>query len=378
MVIVTVAFIVSLICLFTIYHFLNNYIIDNMNKQSSVIYEQVVNKLGNKSFNYSDEKAYEYLTFSSNKQKLSDIRNISTLNSLYILKKTNNKIVYIVSSFNSYKDCYGLGNEIDSEIVDAAKIALSGNAYFSDKVVNINDQPVILSIYPVYDYDNNLIGAVGMEFNAEMLTNLDYEIRHVILPLIIVIVIILIILCFIMFNKTINDIIEKLIYTDKLTNLKNRLAYEKEIESINNQLKENNTKDPNIGILIYDLNDLKTVNDSLGHLAGDKYISDSALIINNCFAAYGKTYRIGGDEFVTILKNNSSDKILQALTKFESEQEKYNLDNNSTPFVMSIAVGYDYFLPGTDLNLTSVIKRADEKMYKVKKEKKRRFDRSPR
>ena len=366
----------SFICLFSVKSFVNNYIVSNLGERAKELSSNVVSKLGYSSFEYDSSNALAYSSFNVYKHRLGEIRKTSDLNALYILKETNNKIVYIVSSFDSYKDFYGLGNEIDDEIRQAAEAALLGNEYVSRKPVNVDEEKVILCSCPVYDRSGNLVGAVGMEFGADVIVSLNKKIKGLILFLI-PITVGLIAFSFIFLKKSINDITE-VVYTDDLTKLKNRLAYEKAIDDANAMIKKNPIGDPKIGVIIYDLNDLKIVNDTLGHLAGDKYITNSAKIIKNCFEHFGKTYRIGGDEFATIIEDNSPEKISEALSGFEKAQEKYNIENNSRPFIISIAVGYDYFVPGADLNLASVIKRADEKMYKVKKEKKAPYSRSPR
>lgn len=81
--------------------------------------------------------------------------------------------------------------------------------------------------------------------------------------------------------------------TDNLTGCFNRRAYEQDIEnlSLNQQF-------------IYvsmDVNGLKIVNDSMGHMAGDELLCGAAACMKQCFDQYGKVYRIGGDEFVAIL-----------------------------------------------------------------------------
>lgn len=81
--------------------------------------------------------------------------------------------------------------------------------------------------------------------------------------------------------------------TDKLTGCLNRRAYEDDIKNISN--------DVDFIYISMDVNGLKIINDSMGHAAGDELLTGAALCIKQCFAPYGKVYRIGGDEFVVIL-----------------------------------------------------------------------------
>lgn len=84
---------------------------------------------------------------------------------------------------------------------------------------------------------------------------------------------------------------------DELTGLYNRRGYEIDCEIIR--------KDQSLGsysVIMMDLNGLKAANDSAGHEAGDELIVGSAKCMSNAFSKLGNTYRVGGDEFVALLK----------------------------------------------------------------------------
>lgn len=81
--------------------------------------------------------------------------------------------------------------------------------------------------------------------------------------------------------------------TDNLTGCFNRRAYEHDIENL--------SMDRQFIYISMDVNGLKIVNDSMGHVAGDELLCGAAACMKQCFDPYGKVYRIGGDEFVAIL-----------------------------------------------------------------------------
>lgn len=58
------------------------------------------------------------------------------------------------------------------------------------------------------------------------------------------------------------------------------------------------------GIIMMDLNGLKATNDTAGHEAGDELIIGAAKCMTNAFSGLGNVYRVGGDEFVALLKGN--------------------------------------------------------------------------
>ncbi|MCQ2524072.1 MAG: GGDEF domain-containing protein [Lachnospiraceae bacterium] len=84
--------------------------------------------------------------------------------------------------------------------------------------------------------------------------------------------------------------------TDELTGLKNRRAYEDDIVAHNDLIVEDNYVYVSI-----DINGLKVVNDTLGHVAGDELILGASECMKRCLGPYGQVYRIGGDEFVAML-----------------------------------------------------------------------------
>ena len=79
-------------------------------------------------------------------------------------------------------------------------------------------------------------------------------------------------------------------YRDPLTGVKSKNAYVEAVEKLNASIKKEIITD--LGIMVFDLNDLKTVNDTLGHEAGDQYIKDGCMMIFKNFA-HSPVFRIG-------------------------------------------------------------------------------------
>lgn len=122
-------------------------------------------------------------------------------------------------------------------------------------------------------------------------------------------------------------------------------------------------------IISMDLNNLKRVNDQQGHIDGDKYIKAAAETIKNVFGKYGKCYRIGGDEFAVILREKYKGKAPSLIKELTENINEYNINLPlDAPNRLIIAAGYSENIPNTDQNFESVLKRADEMMYKNKKE----------
>ena len=116
---------------------------------------------------------------------------------------------------------------------------------------------------------------------------------------------------------------------------------------------------------MFDLNNLKKCNDTLGHMEGDRYLTDSADLIKKIFEGYGKVYRIGGDEFCVIMKNSSEEEIEGLIRMLMQEESVYN--ESSEMVCMQIAAGYARYDPRLDADLDKTRSRADMLMYENKK-----------
>lgn len=157
-----------------------------------------------------------------------------------------------------------------------------------------------------------------------------------------------------------SQIYKELALTDALTNLNNRYSFENKIQELNSSLNLYNS----IWCISIDINNLKYINDHLGHNYGDKLIISFAKILKTCFEDVGFCYRIGGDEFVVIVCNLLKSEIIDLLDILYYKVEKFNTENNS--FYLSFAVGYDNYRVVKDSNLSDVLIRSDKLMYKNK------------
>lgn len=148
-------------------------------------------------------------------------------------------------------------------------------------------------------------------------------------------------------------------YRDPLTGVKSKNAYVEAVEKLNASIKKEIITD--LGIMVFDLNDLKTVNDTLGHEAGDQYIKDGCMMICKKFA-HSPVFRIGGDEFTVILQGSDFNNREGLISEFENEVEE-NLKSNK----VVVASGLGIYIPDKDKYVDDIFERADKKMYERKK-----------
>ena len=152
------------------------------------------------------------------------------------------------------------------------------------------------------------------------------------------------------------SVYKKMALKDIQTGMLNRNAYDRWLYS--EKIFDN------LAIIVYDVNNLKQCNDLLGHEAGDRLIKQAADLIKTVFGTTGEHYRIGGDEFCTVLKNVTKEYIVERLNLLDDLQDSVG-DKNSVS-TLSLASGYAFYNNKLDLDLEKTRKRADLMLYENK------------
>ena len=160
---------------------------------------------------------------------------------------------------------------------------------------------------------------------------------------------------------------------DILTNTQNKTAYTNEVDKLEYRLATE--KVVKFGVVMFDVNYLKEVNDIQGHEAGDMLIKVISDCIKDAFAP-STVYRIGGDEFVVITYEDEIDKMFTRVNMLENRIADYNrVNKNNFLYGVSVAVGYTEYQPAEDMSYIDVFNRADNLMYENKKVKKQNLQR---
>lgn len=119
------------------------------------------------------------------------------------------------------------------------------------------------------------------------------------------------------------------------------------------------------GFIMFDLNYLKKVNDTLGHDAGDTMILNFATVLRKSVPQEHFVGRFGGDEFICILQNVSESEIKDIIENVNSEIKNFNEHSNQVD--ISFSYGYDFSGNYKEVTMKQLLQKADENMYEQKK-----------
>ena len=203
-----------------------------------------------------------------------------------------------------------------------------------DDEAQVNREGVLVKASPVYD-DNK-----GIEGVSISTTNVGF------------------------FTDEIHTL-EKLAAKDPLTNLYNRRAHE---EFTKKELSQARRENYNTGIVMVDLDHLKSINDTMGHLKGDEALVIIAQYLTKYFREEDIVARYAGDEFIITATNikKVDDFYQRVLSMVKDIGSGVVYDDFKThPHSLSVSVGV-YIVDNPNVSFSEVVKKADEALYKAK------------
>ncbi|MBO7303920.1 MAG: diguanylate cyclase [Clostridia bacterium] len=155
----------------------------------------------------------------------------------------------------------------------------------------------------------------------------------------------------------------RLAHRDSLTGLRNTTSYNEWTSEFDRRIKDGVVS---FGIAVLDINGLKEINDTYGHMLGNELITTASGIICDTFKK-SPVFRIGGDEFCVILQNRDLADIKRLFEVFDSKCESACVDKDGVKLRVSVAKGFAKFDPDRDSHFSDVFERADSEMYRNKK-----------
>ncbi|MDB5680093.1 EAL domain-containing protein [Sphingomonas bacterium] len=169
------------------------------------------------------------------------------------------------------------------------------------------------------------------------------------------------------FNRMATDIAERerrithLAFNDTLTGLPNRAHF---LEHVEHELKLAERNDEHVAVMILDLDDFKSVNDTLGHPVGDEVLRRVATRIDTDLAQ-SFVARLGGDEFVIVTRQPADGEPFERLAKRagDAAAERMKIDGHDVTQAASIGIAIS---PADGADARSLLKHADLALYRAK------------
>jgi len=289
---------------------------------------------------------------------LDNLRGIGGLKRLYIA--STNEAGEIVTT-NTAKD--GEFSYIPSGNVEAdlRRSIDEGIAITGERFYRTDEGSVFTIFWPVTDYSHQFLGVVCMEFDVDFLSHSNTRALTYGLFMSVGFLLIISLISYLSLSRASEPYFKKLAYTDFLTGYENRMAFEQRLRECGDLAE----KGEHVTLIICDVNNLKTINDTQGHKVGDTYIKNTADVIAGNLGKKGSLYRIGGDEFAAIIAGSNEREIEELMLSLREERTQVV---RGQPF--SCACGAATFIAGEDKSLRDVFKRADDAMYEEKKRQK--------
>ena len=157
--------------------------------------------------------------------------------------------------------------------------------------------------------------------------------------------------------------LQRIAYTDELTELYNRRYSKLNVRGMIQSLKDRNEP---LCLLLMDIDRFKAVNDTYGHLAGDEVLKGFALILRELSGKDAIPIRYGGDEFCVVIPGNDKRTGKDFSKKLVKLMEQTPLSiSEDKKVTVSISIGVAS-IPRDALTYEDLFKRADEALYKAK------------
>ncbi|MDR3166586.1 MAG: GGDEF domain-containing protein [Treponema sp.] len=307
--------------------------------------------------------------YQETRQTLNQIRKMTSLKYLYTIKRNDQgTLIYVIDGQDSEAPgfCYP-GQPLEKRLQKSTELALEGQRIFGDTIQDTSYGPVYITLWPFFDQDR-VIGGIVLEYDAASLYYLDHSSIFLFILVFFLLILLFSILFSVFFKGLARPFHKKMTYTDILTGLNNRTAFELDRKKIQDNLKNHLP----LVMLMFDLNNLKEVNDTLGHSKGDLYLVTAGQLIQKFFGDLGECYRIGGDEFCVISTGHDPEILRHVMEQDFAEETERNrgiIKSNGIEY-FAIAYGMAVYDKNIHRDLYEVFVLADERMYAKKRQMK--------
>jgi diguanylate cyclase (GGDEF)-like protein len=215
-------------------------------------------------------------------------------------------------------------------------------------------------------------GGISVAFDISSLHSLRRSNTLIVISFGALSIALLLVLVFIFTNRLTKQIardrqkIETMAIVDELTNLSNRRQV---LRRFNEELERAQRLRTDLSCMMIDIDLFKEVNDTYGHLVGDKILKETAALILDSIRAYDIAGRYGGEEFLVVLPDTNIDHALSLAERIRSSiEQNLHLRANMVlrkPITISLGIAS---LQSSDRAVDDLLMRADDGLYKAKKD----------
>ena len=154
--------------------------------------------------------------------------------------------------------------------------------------------------------------------------------------------------------------------TDKLTGLYNRRFFDYFLDL---EIKRSSRQRTSLALLLIDIDNFKIINDTLGHLCGDRILNELGELLKTKIRETDMAARYGGEEFAVVMSNTGLEEAKQIAERIRQSVEAYSFEAKNC--LMTVSIGIAIY-PFDAKSLKDLIKKSDNSLYRAKRDGKNR------
>jgi diguanylate cyclase (GGDEF)-like protein len=286
--------------------------------------------------------------------------NIDNIAFLYAEKKiSESEVLYLFDGEISGTDTYSKPGSIERMNATRALCYETGRAYIGDFVPTVWG-PLLSAYAPVRDKDTGeLLALVGADVSIKQYNDVMHKQLFVILLNTLVFVILIVVLLFISSNT-----VEKRLFKDSLTGMFNRGFF---VRFLKAHIKALKRKEYPVIIFIADIDHFKNVNDTYGHLFGDKVLSHVSGIMNEFMRKTDCLARYGGEEFAAIMPGLKMENAIDVVRRIHNAVGSAVTADESGDIKLNVTISIGVAQLNKNESIDNAISNADTALYEAKK-----------